>query len=100
MITRCQFDSSSGRRVGARQENAFMPQLKVLAEQMLDPAIMWDKPFAIDLPPGFDPAVEHELVLRVSKDRFAAGIWKPVVIGVVQQPARVEKESLASPVID
>ena len=71
-----------------------------LAEQMLDPAIMWDKPFAIDLPPGFDPAVEHELVLRVSKDRFAAGIWKPVVIGVVQQPARVEKESLASPVID
>ena len=25
-------------------------------------------------------------MLRVGKDRFAAGIWKPVIIGVVEQP--------------
>jgi len=25
-------------------------------------------------------------MLQVNKDRFAAGIWKPVIIGVVEQP--------------
>ncbi len=53
---------------------------------MLDPGIMWDKPFAINLPKAFDPAAEHELVLQVAKDRFAAGIWKPVIIGAVEMP--------------
>lgn len=59
---------------------------KQIAEQMLDPGIMWDKPFAIDLPATLNPAAEHELMLQVSKDRFAAGIWKPVIIGVVEIP--------------
>jgi hypothetical protein len=41
---------------------------------------MWDKPFCIPLPKGFDPAVPNNVTVRVSKNTAAAGIWKPVSI--------------------
>ena len=56
-----------------------------IAEQKIPAGVMWDKPFAIDLPGTIDPNIEHELVIWVRKDAFAAGLWKPVVIGVVER---------------
>ena len=62
-----------------------------IAEQKIPAGVMWDKPFSIDLPETIDPAAEHELVLWVRKDAFAAGVWKPVVIGVVERPTGDER---------
>ena len=59
---------------------------KLIAEQQADPAIMWNKAFAIDLPEDLDLRAEHDLVIQVIKNRFAAGVWKPVIIGHVEQP--------------
>ena len=53
---------------------------KLLGKQDVDVAFMWDKPFALPLPDDFDPRVPHRLVVRVEKDRFAAGVWKPVTV--------------------
>ena len=41
---------------------------------------MWDKPFTTALPPDIQRGTTHELVVRVEKDGFAAGIWEPVRI--------------------
>ena len=46
---------------------------------------MRNKAFAIDLPEDLDLRSEHDLVIQVIKNRFAAGIWKPVIIGHVEQ---------------
>ena len=59
---------------------------KPFAEQLQDPAIMWNKAFAIEVPEMFDVMQEHELVIQVTKERFAAGIWKPVIMGHVEVP--------------
>lgn len=52
----------------------------MLGKQELDPSLMWDKPFVLPLPGDFDPGIPHRLTVRVQKDRFAAGIWKPVTV--------------------
>ena len=51
-----------------------------IGEQKREPAIMWDKPFVIALPEDFAIAGKHILSIRVRKDGYAAGIWKPVSI--------------------
>ena len=56
-----------------------------LGEQKMDVNFMWDQPFAISVPAGFDPAVPHRLAVRVKKDSYAAGIWKPVALVVLEQ---------------
>lgn len=40
----------------------------------------WDQPSTFPLPPTLDPNQEHRLAIRVTKDNFAAGLWKPVRI--------------------
>jgi hypothetical protein len=40
----------------------------------------WDHPVKLPLPVALDPDREHHLAVRVTKDNFAAGIWKPVRI--------------------
>jgi hypothetical protein len=50
-----------------------------IGSQLEPPDVMWNKPFT--LPIGrLEPNREHRLVVRVTKDRLAAGIWKPVAL--------------------
>ena len=56
---------------------------KKIGEQKEDVNTMWDKAFEIALPTDVDIARPHELVVRVEKENFAAGIWKPVWIGLM-----------------
>ncbi len=56
-----------------------------IGEQKVPAAVMWDKPFSIMLPNTLNPAAEHELVVRVEKDKYAAGIWKPVSVAIVDR---------------
>ena len=56
---------------------------KKIGEQKEDVNTMWDKAFEIALPTDVDIARPHELVVRVEKENFAAGIWKPVWIGLI-----------------
>jgi len=51
-----------------------------IGEQKMDVGFMWDKPFAIRLPDEFSPSVPHRVAVRVHKDRFAAGVWRPVML--------------------
>jgi|GEM_PF-857005 len=51
-----------------------------IGEQKIDVGVMWDKPFEIALPSKLDPAKTHQLVVRVKKETFAAGIWQGVKI--------------------
>jgi hypothetical protein len=51
-----------------------------IGEQKVDVGVMWDQPFTVPLPDDLDPAQPHQLMVRVQKDNFAAGIWKPVKI--------------------
>ena len=51
-----------------------------IGEQKQSVGFMWDKPFAIVLPKDFNPAIQNKLVIRVKKNSFNAGIWKPVNI--------------------
>ena len=41
-------------------------------------SLMWDKPFALDVTALIRPGATQRMTVKVSKDRFAAGIWKPV----------------------
>ena len=50
--------------------------------QRADVGLMWDKPFTVSLPGDIDLGRPHDLVVRVRKDSFAAGIWKPVNIAL------------------
>ncbi len=45
-----------------------------------DPVLMWDKPFALDVTERVARPGRHRVTVRVRKDNFAAGIWKPVEI--------------------
>lgn len=40
----------------------------------------WDKPVYVDLPPDLDLNEDHQLAVQVTKNQYAAGIWKPVRI--------------------
>ena len=62
----------------------FLDGVKI-GEQKVAAGVMRDKPFAIRLPANLDPAGTHRLMVRVKKDTFAAGIWKPVRIMTVTQ---------------
>jgi len=53
-----------------------------IGEQKSPAALMWDKSFTIPLPENFDPSAANNLCIRVEKDAYAAGIWKPVSIVV------------------
>jgi len=55
---------------------------KKIGEQKAPAGTMWDKSFEISLPAEVDVAQSHELVVRVEKKAYAAGIWKPVRIGL------------------
>ena len=50
-----------------------------IAEQKEPPMMMWDKPFFRALPAQLSPG-RHLMTLRVEKENYAAGIWKPVSI--------------------
>ena len=51
-----------------------------IGEQKRAPGVMWDKPFKVPLPADVDPAEPHDLMVRVRKESFAAGIWQAVRI--------------------
>lgn len=53
-----------------------------IGEQKSPASLMWDKSFTIPIPENFDPTVTNNLCIRVEKDAYAAGIWKPVSIVV------------------
>ena len=57
---------------------------KKIGEQKQNLDYMWDQPFTIALPPDFDPAAPHTLMVRVKKDIYAAGIWQRV--SIIYQP--------------
>jgi len=40
----------------------------------------WDQPVTLQLPTALNRDREHHLAVRVTKDNFAAGLWKPVRI--------------------
>ena len=40
----------------------------------------WDKPVYVDLPRDLDLNEDHQLAVQVTKNQYAAGIWKPVRI--------------------
>lgn len=47
-------------------------------KQEEDPGLMWDKPFALDVTALVSEPGKHRVTVRVRKDSYAAGIWKPV----------------------
>jgi hypothetical protein len=47
-------------------------------KQVEDVSLMWDKPFALDVTGLIRPGMTQRMTVKVFKDRFAAGIWKPV----------------------
>ena len=53
-----------------------------IGEQKMSPDAMWDQPFTVALPEGFEYDQQHRLVVRVEKFTHAAGIWKPVSIAL------------------
>jgi hypothetical protein len=53
---------------------------KKIGEQKKDVGVMWDRSFIIPLPKKLDLRKSHRLAIRVHKENFAAGIWKPVMI--------------------
>ena len=59
--------------------NVFLDGKKI-GEQKVAVGFMCDKAFTIKLPRDFDPGASHRLVVRVKKDLYAAGIWKPASI--------------------
>ena len=61
---------------------------------------MWEMPFHVSLDKGLAPG-KHRLVVRVEKDCWAAGIWRPVAIAEKSRlviPPRKEDELLYAPV--
>jgi hypothetical protein len=55
-----------------------------LAGEQLNVGSMWFKPWALDISALAQPGKPARLVMRVAKDLFDAGIWKPVEIRVVE----------------
>jgi hypothetical protein len=53
-----------------------------LAGEQLNVGSMWFKPWALDVSALAKPGQTARLVMRVAKDLFDAGIWKPVEIRV------------------
>ena len=51
-----------------------------IGEQKKEVGVMWDKPFSVPLPLNVDLKNTHHLMVRVTKDHAAAGIWKQVKI--------------------
>jgi hypothetical protein len=49
-----------------------------VGEQTRDVGLMWDKPFALDVTPLLTPGKVQRLTVKVKKDSWAAGIWRPV----------------------
>jgi len=50
-----------------------------IGEQKKDPALTWDQPFSVKLPSDIKSG-KHILVIRVLKQNYSAGIWRPVSI--------------------
>ena len=51
---------------------------KPAGKQDEDPGLMWDKPFALEVAALVAHPGKHRVTVRVRKDNYAAGIWKPV----------------------
>jgi len=51
--------------------------------QTLPPTLMWDQPFALNVTDLVRPGTTARVTVRVRKDRFDAGIWKPVELRAV-----------------
>ncbi len=64
-----------------------------IGEQKKDVGFMWEKPFEIALPADLDSTKPHSLVLRVSKDIYAAGVWQPVSIARMTPEATKEVQA-------
>lgn len=47
---------------------------------------VWDKPWAVEVTDLIQAGKEHRITVKVTKDRRAAGIWKPVELRVSQKP--------------
>lgn len=59
--------------------DVFLNGVKI-GEQQTAVDWMWDKSFTIQIPESFDPRADNWLFVRVKKNNYAAGIWKPVSI--------------------
>lgn len=57
-----------------------------IGEQKVDVSQMWDQPFRVNLLQNIAPNVSHTLMVRVLKENFAAGIWKPVTLIKAEEP--------------
>lgn len=74
----------AGKRVAALRFGAVDGEAEVfldgvlLARQNRPAGEMWDLPFDVPLPDGFDAAQAHRLAVRVRKESAGAGIWRPV----------------------
>jgi len=61
--------------------------VREIGAQLRPPEEMWNKPFEFDVGGALASDRNHRLVVRVVKDRRAAGIWKPVRFEPVAQAA-------------
>ena len=57
---------------------------KPAGQQMDEAGVLWDKPYAVNVTTLVRPGVTHRVTVKISKDRFAAGIWKPVELRLEQ----------------
>lgn len=57
---------------------------KLAGTQLVTPEIMWNQPFAIDLGNTVKSGKIHHIVVKVSKDYNAAGIWRPVELRIAK----------------
>ena len=53
---------------------------KLIGSQQEPPPMMWDKSFVIDLGDALKQRKKHRLTVKVVKENYGAGIWKPVGI--------------------
>lgn len=44
------------------------------------PAVLWDKPIAIDITEQLKPEPRNRFTVRVHDQAYAGGLWKPVWI--------------------
>ena len=46
------------------------------------PAVMWNKPWTVDISAAAKTGASNRLVISVTKDKYAAGIYKPVQLRI------------------
>ena len=54
-----------------------------------DPSgMLWDKPYALDVTDFVRSGAMHRVTVKVNKDRFAAGVWKPARLKLGKKTGR------------